>query len=292
VHGVAESSAAITVVNALPTGVGAAAGIELRARVEVELHPAGSSGKWDVRIPEDARTPLVVASLTEALRRFAPGSAGKGELSIRSEIPEARGLKSSSAVSSAIVLAVARATDSEISSIDVARLSASASVEAGVSATGAFDDALAGLSTGVVVTDNRRRELLASLEIPTDLKVAVFIPRGTHRPSPEWAEVFAAEAASGHTAADAALRGDWKEAMRENTALVERVMRYDYGALRTELHNCGAVACGVSGMGPALVAVAPHQRVDEVSAAFPSTAERTLILDFVRNSASSARRLT
>jgi shikimate kinase len=279
-HGVGESSGAITIVNALASGVGAAVGIELFAHAEVDLHPAGSTDKWDVQIEEPTRTPLVVASLTEALRKFAPGSSGTAELSVRSDIPVARGLKSSSAVSSAIVLAVAHAVDAEVTSIEVARLSAQVAVASGLSATGAFDDALAGMSRGIVVTDNRRGELLQTFPMPPHLGAALLLPGGTHRPSPEWAAAFQAESVAGDVARDAALRGDWTVAMRENTELVERVMRYDYRALRTRVLQRGAVACGVSGMGPTLAAVGPRESLDSIIAAFPSSAEGRRTVEF------------
>jgi shikimate kinase len=264
VHGVGETSAAISIVNALPTGVGAAVGIELLARAEVELHPAGSHGKWDVRVTDEARTPLVIGALTESLRRFAPGSSGTGKLALRSDIPIARGLKSSSAVSSAIVLAVARATDNAVPPIEVARISAAVSLAAGVSATGALDDALAGLTPGIVVTDNRRGTLLKSYPLGGNLGVALLIPAGSHPPSPDRIAVFREEAMPGRTAVNAALEGQWATAMLENTRLVERVMGYDYRSLRDQLTNRGAIASGVSGLGPALAAIAPNECLTEV----------------------------
>jgi shikimate kinase len=270
-RGVGETTAAITIVNALPTGIGSAVGVDLRARAEVELHPAGSHGKWDVRVDEQVRTPLVISSLTEALRRFAPGSSGSGELTLRSDIPAARGLKSSSAVSSAVVLAVARATDVSVEPVEVARMSATISRAVGLSATGALDDALAGLSPGVVVTDNRRGELLKSYPTDPGLGVVLYIPNYSHRPSPEWASAFRAEASQSQVAVDAALAGDWSTAMRENTRLVERVLRYDYDALRADLRARGAVGSGVCGLGPALAAVAPEESLQKVALAFQNS---------------------
>ena len=279
-HGIGETTAAITIVNALPTGIGSAVGIDLRVHAEVELHPAGSHGKWDVRMAELARTPLVIASLTEALQRFAPGSSGRGELKLRSEIPAARGLKSSSAVSAAVILAVARATGTEVASIDIGRLSASVARSIGVSATGALDDALAALSAGVVVTDNRRGELLRSYPTAPHFGVALYIPDVAHRPSPEWAAAFAAEEARGRAAVEAVVSGDWVKAMEANTLLVERVMGLDYGPLRAELSRRGAIASGVSGMGPALAAVAPKDRLPDVIAAFPGITDRRRTVSF------------
>ncbi|MGA8543445.1 MAG: shikimate kinase [Thermoplasmata archaeon] len=267
--GDAETTAAITIVNALSAGVGSAVGIELRVRAGVELHPEGSRGKWDVQMADEARTPLVIAALTEALRRFAPDSSGHGSLTLRSGIPSARGLKSSSAVSSAIVLAVARATDSTVTPLEVARISAAVSRSAGVSATGALDDALASLTPGLVVTDNRAETLLASYLLPPGLGVALYVPPGTHRRSPDLAGAFGADLTRGRRAADLALKGDWASAMRENTEIVERAIGYDYGALRTKLAQHGAIASGVSGMGPAIASIGPSARLPEMVEALP-----------------------
>jgi shikimate kinase len=284
-RGVAETTAAVTIVNALPTGFGAAVGIDLRARAEVELHPAGSHGKWDVRVEDSARTPLVIASLTEGLRRFAPGSAGTGELTLRSDIPMARGLKSSSAVSAAVLLAVARATDTTVEPLEVARMSAAVSREVGVSATGALDDALAALTPGVIVTDNVREAVLTSYSIDPGLGVALYVSTATHRPSPEWASAFQAVAEESRSAAALAVRGDWPAAMRENTELVERLIGYDYAGIRGELQRQGAVASGVSGMGPALAAIGPRHRLPSILDVLPGTLGDRRLTSFSTHSA-------
>jgi shikimate kinase len=282
VHGVGRSNGAITVVNALPTGIGAAIGVDLPVVAEVELHPAGSHGKWDVRVADAARTPLVIASLTESLRRFAPDSSGRGELTLRSEVPAGRGLKSSSAVGTAIALAVARATDAASTPSEIARTSARAAVAAGVSATGAFDDALAGVSGGIVVTDNPRGELLRTIPVRDDWRVALFVPDEVHRPSPEWLAAFRAESAAGRAAAEAAVAGDWIRAMRLNSLLVENVVGYAYGPVRDELERRGAIAAGVSGLGPTLAAVVPADRMEEVTAALPTPAKLRRIVGWAK----------
>ncbi|HXW67238.1 MAG TPA: shikimate kinase [Thermoplasmata archaeon] len=277
-RGVGVSTGAITIVNALPTGIGSAAGIELAVRAELELRPSGSSERWDVRIEPPTRTPLVIESLSESLRCFAPGSSGQGELSLASEVPVARGLKSSSAVSSAVALAVARATDASVGPTDIAAISARASIAAGVSATGAFDDALAGLTSGIVVTDNERRTRLAAIPLDPDLRVAVYIPEQTHAAAPDLHARLAREHEAGRRAAAASLRGDWVEAMRQNSELVERALGYDYAAARARLLDAGALACGVSGLGPALAAIAPSDRIASVERMLPgpTSAHRSL----------------
>jgi len=264
VRGEAVATGAITLVNALATGIGSAVGIGLRVHAEIELHPSGSHGKWDIRVPDHSRTPLVEGALTEALLRYAPGSSGRASLALDSEIPPARGLKSSSAVSSAIVLAVARATDRDADPLEVARLSAAVSRSTGVSATGALDDALASLAPGVVVTNNVEETLLRTYLLPPELGVALYVPPGIHRPAPELVSGFRAHPRLGRSAADHALEGDWVRAMSANTRLVERVIGYDYAALRATVERHGAVASGVSGLGPAFAAIGPRHRLAEI----------------------------
>jgi shikimate kinase len=290
VKGSGEATAAITIVNALAAGVGSAVGIDLRVRAEVDLRPSGSSGKWDVDVPDSARTPLVIHALTEALRRFAPDSSGTGALVLHSDVPIARGLKSSSAVSSAIVLAVARAMDASLDPLEVARLSAHVSRAAGVSATGALDDALAGLTTGVVVTDNRAETVLARYSLPPELGVVLYLPPGKHRPAPELLPAFRAVAEQGQVAGELAKRGQWQAAMRENTTLVERVIGYDYAALRERLRARGAVASGVSGLGPAYATIAPVDSLGVLLAELPDTAgtRRSLAFSPARGAAEEA----
>lgn len=287
-HGVGEATGAITIVNALATGVGAAVGIGLGVRAEIDLHPAGSRGRWDVDVPEAARTPLVVAALDLALNRLAPGSSGRGALAVRSDIPAGRGLKSSSAVSAAVVLAVAHATDATLLPIEVARMSAEISRSAGVSATGALDDALAGLTSGVVVTDNRAGELLRAIPLDPSLEVALLVPRATHRPSPTWAAAFAGLGAEGRRATEAVLAGDWAGAMQANTELVERVVGYDYRTVRDGLARAGALASGVSGMGPVLAAISPPSRLDAVVAELPTRLGEIRTVHLVRPPAAPA----
>jgi shikimate kinase len=269
-RGVGRASAAITIVNALPTGVGCALGIGLYATAEVTLRPQASDRSNTVRIPESSRTPLVESALRGALGHYGMARGIEADLSLRSEIPPSRGLKSSSAVASAIALAVARASGKSPDPLETALLSADVSRVAGVSATGALDDALAGLSGDFVVTDNSRGKVLRTGPADPDWEVALLVPRGTHRPSPKWKKEFEAHAKEGRAAVEAALARDWWQAMALNTELVERTMHYEYASVREGLQRRGALGSGVSGLGPALVAVAPRREIRGLLEALPA----------------------
>ena len=273
-HGIGRASSAITIVNALPTGVGCALGIELYVEAEVTLRTAspGTAPTYEpLRTEAKWRTPLVEATVRAAMKAFAPPGPWITELELRSEIPEARGLKSSSAVASSIALAIAAAAGQRPNPLDVARLSAQVSRASGVSATGALDDALAGVSEGFVVTDNLRGEVLRTGPADSTWAAALFVPETRHDASPRWASAFRAEAEEGRRAVAAAVGGDWWTAMELNSALVERTMGYDYRKLRARLGLAGALGTGVSGLGPALAAIGPEARIQELREVLPAS---------------------
>ena len=97
----------------------------------------------------------------------------------------------------------------------------------------------------------------------------LWIPRQPHLPSPVYRERFRADPGAGRPAEAAALRGDPLTAMRANTELVERIVGYEYGGLREELGQRGALGSGVSGLGPALAIVAPPERLSSVLRTLP-----------------------
>ncbi|MGP8077998.1 MAG: shikimate kinase [Thermoplasmata archaeon] len=288
-RGVGEATAAITIVNALPTGFGAAAGIELRTQAEVTFREAtnGSLPPMVIR-PDRAATPLVRAALADALERFPAPDRVPVELSLRSEIPMAAGLKSSSAVTSAIVLAVAHATGRNPAPPEVAGATASIGRAAGVSATGAYDDALAGLVGGAVVTDNRHDRLLAAFPLDPDLAVALWIPPGTHPSAPDARSRFPPESPRTRAPVDAARAGHLWQALELNSDLVEEAMGYPYRGLRERLRGIGAVACGASGLGPALAAVAPRTKLPILLAELSGRPGRCCSVDFSHEPAPEA----
>ncbi len=254
-HGVAQTYGAITFVNALPTGVGAAAAIQLSVHVRATLDP-GTAGT--VHVVRGTSTPLVERSALAAAQRYldAPTSV---RLEVDSEVPVAQGLKSSSAVSSAVIGAVAQAAGSRPDPREVARLSADVCQQIGVSATGAFDDAFASVAGGAAVTDNTVRNVLRRLEVPAGLTVVLWSPGTPHAPSPLAHARFRTLAREGQSVVDAILSGNPFEAMRRNTLLVEQAMGYRYGDLREAAEAAGAIASGVSGLGPTLAVVAPEE---------------------------------
>ncbi|MGC2289886.1 MAG: shikimate kinase [Thermoplasmata archaeon] len=278
-RGVGTTSGAVTLVNALPTGIGCAVAISLLVRADLDLRHSDGLSAHRIQLERGSETELVRETLAVGLARFAPGEMFAGELRIDSQVPAGKGLKSSSAVGGAVLRAVASALRQSRAPEELARLAAVVAQEIGLSATGAYDDCVAALRGGLVLTDNTNRTPLRSFPFPPDLRVVLWVPAESHAPSTAWRERFRFEAAAGQAAVEAARAGRWAEAMALNTELVERVMGYDYAGLRSELLKSGATMCGVSGMGPTLAVLVPRVSVDAVVAQLPTDRGQILQAD-------------
>ena len=285
-RGTGRATGAITFLNALTTGVGAAAGIQLGVTASLDLSPGRGASEFS--IAPEADTPLVRASLEAALRQWAPARSFRGSLAVRSEIPLAKGLKSSSAVSGAVARSVASALQVFATNEEIGRLSADVSQSIGLSATGAFDDALAALEPGAHVTQNAQRRRLRTDAIDPAWQVILWIPRTPHLPSPTYREAFRRLAQEGRNAEAAARAGDMLSAMRLNTEIVERALGYPYAELRARMADRGALGAGVSGNGPTLAAIAPPEGISGVLASLPAGEAEIIVSRFSTSIASSA----
>jgi shikimate kinase len=141
----------------------------LKTSVEVELQKGNG-----ILFRSEAVTPL----LRNTIDRSLPNEIRKNNLvvvTVDSQIPAGMGLKSSSAVSSATVLACTALVGDDLDDEIILNSAIRASLEAGVTITGAYDDSTACYFGGIVVTNNYRRELICREEAPADLYVVVFL---------------------------------------------------------------------------------------------------------------------
>ncbi|MCP8315930.1 MAG: shikimate kinase [archaeon] len=167
---------AISIVNAIATGNGAALGTQLKTEAEVEL--IENSDEIDVKIigsnyEEDKI--LAKHAVKEVLTNL--GYEGYGaRVTTRSDIPIGKGLKSSSVASNAIVLATMAALKMNSDDLTIINLGVDASIRAGVTITGAFDDACASYFGGLVATDNIKRIIEKREMLTEDYHIVIYAP--------------------------------------------------------------------------------------------------------------------
>ncbi len=251
-----------TIVNAIATGRGAAFGLALRATATAV--PRGKESEVRVHVPEDVDPSLAQACARRVLRR-SRRKVGL-EVTVDSEIPISRGLKSSSAVANSVALASSRALGLRLDPLKLVNLGVDAALEAGVTITGAFDDACASYFGGVAVTDNRARRLLKADRLMEGLVVVVHVPRRAIAKRELAGKDFSSIRGEVDEAFRLALEGDYFRAMEKNSAAYAPLLGID----ETPVHRAraaGAMAAGVTGTGPAIIALTKPAHRDAVAKA-------------------------
>ncbi|MCX8162355.1 MAG: shikimate kinase [Candidatus Bathyarchaeota archaeon] len=266
-RGRAATSAAVSIVNALATGLGAALSIDLHLEAYVEIKSGrGLYVEFEGFQPRD--TKLVEACISKVTRYAGLTSGYEANVRIRSDIPIAKGLKSSSAASNAIVLAAIEALGISFDSLrdklkTALNIAVDASLEAGVTITGAFDDASASMLGGMVVTDNFSRDIIYRSRPGEDLRVVLYIPKEERYTSDVDVGILKRLEGFFRLAWRLAVAGYWMEAMNINGLAVASALGYDVNPLLDAL-EAGALAASPSGKGPALAAIVREDRVDGV----------------------------
>jgi len=248
--GTAACRGAVTIVNAIATGRGAAFGITLEADASVELVP----GARELTYQGEREGRDIALGCFRAMANNIGVDAPSGKVSVRSEIPISRGLKSSSAVSNAVVLAAARALAADIPDLDIINLAVDESIKAGVTITGAFDDACACYLGGAVVTDNRARSILSQQRLDPELVVILHVPERRITKASLKGRDFRGIKDTVSQALRLAEKGKLLEAMELNSKAYASALDLSEEAAVIARAN-GALAAGVTGTGPATAVV-------------------------------------
>ena len=245
--GKAACRGAATIVNAIATGKGAAFGISLEVDAAVEL----TEGPGEITLRDSREGADLVAGCVRAIAKKALGNRMvNGEVHVKSEIPVSRGLKSSSAVSNAVALATAKAVGTDLPDMEIILAGIEEAIKAGVTITGAFDDASACYFGGVVVTDNRNFAILHRGTLDPDLEVLLHVPdRKITKASVKGLD-FSPIRKEVEKAYELAMQGSYLKAMEVNSRAYAKVL--DVSEDVAELaRKKGALAAGISGTGPA-----------------------------------------
>lgn len=265
---------AISIVNAIATGKGSALGISLKVTAEVELQKGHG-----LRFITGRNGDKLIKNIIQ--KTIPKETIESNMISIRvdSEIPIGYGLKSSSAVSNAIVLACSQiAREEDINDNTILEVAALSSLEAKVSLTGAYDDATACYFGGFTVTDNYSRRLIRKERAPENLYAIIFLPssttRGDVRKLRNLSDLFI-------DAFRFAESGQYWKAMQLNGVLASAALSSSYAPAMAAMEH-GALSASISGNGPSIAAVGNEDAIEPIVGAL-SKYDGEIIVSKVNN---------
>jgi len=244
-----------TIVNAIATWKGAAFAVDIKTFADVQLKKGKGKISGIIQGQPAADTRLIERTVELVLQYLDVQMQGSVET--RSEIPLASGLKSSSAAANATALATLDALGEQMKPLEVVKLGVEAALDVGVSITGAFDDACASFFGGIVVTDNKFKELERREEKEND--VIIFVPDRKTFSSNTNVSRSRTIASWVDMAYRLALEGKYEEAMTLNGFLYCSALGFDTEPMMLAL-EAGVKGVTLSGTGPSYVAL-----VDPVS---------------------------
>ena len=169
---------AVSLVTAIANQKGATLGISLKVESTVE----STEGKGIIIQSENqSLSSRLINKTVEKIVSKKDLDQNKITITLDSEIPTGYGLKSSSAISSAIALACAKIFKPKLTDQQILLAGVDASIESKVSITGAYDDACSCYYGGFNVTDNAKKKRIHFEKGPSNLTAVIFIPKNRKR---------------------------------------------------------------------------------------------------------------
>ena len=265
---VVKSPGSATVINAIASGYGSAFGIERYVTAEVEL----KASKIKCESDKEVETDLMEICVRNVLKRLNIETGVK--VKTYSDLPVASGLSSSSATSNAVTMATFIALSSEYGSnlqltdSEILNMGIDSSLEAGVTITGAFDDASASFYGGLTVTDNMKRKILKKKDME-EQNILIYMPNKKSLTAQSDIGRMKLLAPYVKLAFKLALNGDIYRALTLNGLLYCAALEFNPNIALDAL-DAGAIASGLSGTGPSFVAVVDNKNFDNVLDAWKS----------------------
>ncbi|MFP8888818.1 shikimate kinase [Natrialbaceae archaeon A-CW2] len=264
--GRAVAPAAGTVLNALATGTGSAFALDLETTATVTLSDDPIVNATITDAP-DADTGLIERCVEFTLERYGPAADPDAtplgaQVTTDSEVPMASGLKSSSAAANATVLATLDALDlgDEVDRLEACLVGVEAARDAGVTITGALDDASASMLGGVTVTDNTEDRLLQHGRV--DWYAAIYTPPEQAFSADADVDACTRIASTAELVAELALDGRYTEAMTVNGFAFCGALEHSPAPMLEALPDAAGVS--LSGTGPSYVAVGDRSALESV----------------------------
>lgn len=272
--GRAVGHGAVTIVNAIPCGRGAALGIDLPCEAEVRIKERSNAVMISLEGEGKGEdTGLAEATVRSVLRNLGASELG-ADVRCSSGIPSGVGLKSSSASSNVIAYATFAALGRRPPAEAVIHLAVESSLKAGVTVTGALDDASACFLGGICYTNNTTMRLLKRKR-SGHTQALIYIPSEKRYTRHVDVKALRSLASSFEEIFNLALRGRYLEALTLNGSLTSAALSINFQPALDAIRN-GALAAGVSGNGPSIVALCNDSTTDQVRSALDNFEGRVL----------------
>ena len=259
-----RSPGSATIINAIATGFGSAFGIGLDIKCEAKSVNNSITCSNDV----GADNTLMELCVKKVFNHYGIDENEFGiDLKTESSLPMASGLSSSSASSNAIVKVTSSIISEEfdlkpLDDLEIVNMAIDASLDAGVTITGSFDDATASYFGGVVVTDNRNREFIIKEEME-EHPILVYMPNFYSKSGDSNPERMKLLSPLVETAFGFAKNRDYFKALNLNGLIYSATLGFD-SSIAVDALEAGAIASGLSGTGSSFVAVVSDESVDDV----------------------------
>ena len=258
---IAKVYGAVSIVNAIAIGKGCTLGID--TFVETTLTKKQGTG---IHITSENKTisSRLINQIIENMISKKVLENTKLELDFRSNIPTGYGLKSSSAISSAVILSCAKAFGKNMTDEEILKLGARTSIQARVSITGAYDDACACYFGGFNVTDNLKMKSIQRELGPKELQVVIFLPksrkRGNLKKLKEFKNAF-------EKSWELAKNSDYWNAGILNGIATTSILNSE-PSLIMKLMEKGAICATISGNGPSIMAITDKKNKSRIQKEF------------------------
>ena len=259
-----RSPGSATIINAIAIGFGSAFGIGLDIKCEAKSTDNSITCSNDV----GADNTLMELCVNKVFNHYGIDSDEFGiDLKTESSLPMASGLSSSSASSNAIVKVTSSIICEEfdlnpLDDLEVVNMAIDASLDAGVTITGSFDDATASYFGGVVVTDNKNREFIIR-EKMDDYPILVYMPNFYSKSGDSNPERMKLLSPLVETALGFAKKKDYFKALNLNGLIYSATLGFD-STIAIDALEAGAIASGLSGTGSSFVAIVNDESIDDV----------------------------
>jgi len=263
----AISHGAATIVNAIATGEGAAVGVDLWTKARVQLTDKLGTIEGNITSDPTEKPVLIEKTVSKVLEHFNLKGKFGAKVDTWSNIPIARGLKSSSVAANAATLATVAALNKTLDDLTILNLGVDAAIEAKVTITGAFDDAYASYFGGVVVTDNLKRKIVKRFKVDETLTVLFYVPAKKVYTSSSDVQRMKTMASLVKTAYKQAVEGNFWSALTLNGLIYSSALGHN-SYIAIDALEAGALAAGLSGTGPAVTAIVSEEKIDRVKDAW------------------------